>query len=811
MGASLDERTKNPMLKLYDCVVHQHDLRLAVFAALLCVFGAYATFTLAVLASTSDRKVMRVRWALAMIFVAATSIWATHLVAMAAFRIPMPSGYHLVPLVLSFFAALAPVGVAVYAEHRLRGRLLLAVASASLGFAIPASHFAAMAGLQVAGDVSWDPVAVVASVLVAIGFSVAALYAFGGRQRPRVALPAILFALGICIEHSIAMSAVTLTIDTGADFTDDLIAGPALALPVATVAMVVIGAAVAAFTWHRYIRAREAGEYQRLEGYADFAVEGLLVCDGSTVVWANSSAEALLERSRELLVGRLLSELLPAEAVTKLSSAPQVNAMIPVKRESLPVRLITKEIEFQGRPHTIIALRDQRDRLRVEAKMRRLADTDSLTGLVNRGRFTRTLERWLGSRRGDDRAVALFSLDLDRFKPVNDTQGHAAGDAVLVRVAGRLCSIVREGTVVARIGGDEFSIIARGMPNREAVRTLADRFVEVLSRPIAINGQIYEIGASVGVALAPWDGDTGEALVRNADLALYQAKRSGGGTHRMFEPGMDDQMQERRGLEVSLRRAAARQEFRVYFQPQVDARTGAYTGAEALIRWNHPERGIVPPSEFIAVAEQTNLIAGIGEWVLHTACAEAVTWPEHLTVAVNVSPVQFRDPRLVAIVAAALEESALPGHRLELEITEGVLIEDEDKALAILHELRRLGVRISLDDFGTGYLSLRHLSRFPFDKIKIDRSFVARASVDRDSAAIVRAIVSLGKNLGIATTAEGVETAEQRDFVTREGCDQLQGYLYGRPVPMADMPNAFRPTLNRKWLSSDSSIEAIAN
>ena len=276
---------------------------------------------------------------------------------------------------------------------------------------------------------------------------------------------------------------------------------------------------------------------------------------------------------------------------------------------------------------------------------------------------------------------------------------------------------------------------------------------------------------------------------------------------------MDARMQARRTLELALRRAAARQEFEVYYQPQVDTRTGRYTGAEALIRWNHPERGVVLPAEFIAVAEETNLITGIGEWVLRTACGEAATWPAHLSVAVNLSPVQFRDPRLLSIVASALDESGLPGHRLELEITESVLIDDEAGVLAILLRFRELGVRISLDDFGTGYSSLGHLSRFPFDKIKIDRSFVGRATIDKDSAAIVRAIVSLGASLGIATTAEGVETAEQHRFVAAEGCDQIQGFLFSRPVRVRNMPADFHrdPLRQSACRSSDSSIEATAS
>ncbi|GJE00583.1 putative signaling protein [Methylobacterium isbiliense] len=316
--------------------------------------------------------------------------------------------------------------------------------------------------------------------------------------------------------------------------------------------------------------------------------------------------------------------------------------------------------------------------------------------------------------------------------------------------------------------------------------------IDILTRPFLIDGHILNVGTSIGIALAPTDGANPEQLMRNADLALYGAKEDGRGGYRMFEDGMNARMQARRTLELDLRRAIARQEFELHYQPQVDARSGRYDGAEALIRWHHPAHGLVSPAQFIPLAEETGLINAIGEWVLRTACAEARSWPDHLTVAVNLSPVQFRDVRLVAMIRSILAEAGLPGSRLEIEITEGTLMQDEERTFAVLGELRADGIRISMDDFGTGYSSLSTLHRFPFDKIKIDQSFVRRVPHDRDSVAIVRAIATLGASLGIKTTAEGVETDRQARFIAEEGCDQIQGYLVSRPVPAARIAVLFR-------------------
>ena len=388
-------------------------------------------------------------------------------------------------------------------------------------------------------------------------------------------------------------------------------------------------------------------------------------------------------------------------------------------------------------------------------------------------------------RRGGE-PFAVLCIDLDRFKAVNDTLGHPVGDALLRKVGERLSKAAREGDVVARLGGDEFAVIQVGTDQPTASEALAARLVDLIGRTYVVDGHMLNIGASVGVALAPSDGDDADALLKHADLALYRAKADGRGVFRFFETGMDARMQARRSLEIDLRKALALKEFELAYQPQVRSEDGAVSGFEALLRWRHPERGAVSPADFIPLAEEIGLITPIGEWVLRTACAEAATWPDSVSLAVNVSPVQFRGAKLVDTVTSALARSGLAPSRLELEITEGALLDNTDTVLKVLNSLRDLGVRISMDDFGTGYSSLSYLQKFPFTKIKIDQSFVRRMDDSPDCSAIVRAVAALGASLGMKTTAEGVETEAQRERIRAEGCTEIQGYLTGRPMTAAD-------------------------
>ncbi len=427
------------------------------------------------------------------------------------------------------------------------------------------------------------------------------------------------------------------------------------------------------------------------------------------------------------------------------------------------------------------------ERRAAEARLVHVAHHDALTDLPNRVLFRLNLQAELAhAQRGE--ALALLCLDLDQFKAVNDTLGHPTGDTLLQAVAERLAQETRDTDTVARLGGDEFAIIQTRIGRPMEAIWFASRLLAVIQAPFDIDGHSVCIGTSIGIAFAPQDGTDADHLLRAADLALHRAKADGRGIYRLFRAEMDAEMQARRLLELDLRQAMQSNQIEVHYQPVVEVRDCGVSGFEALLRWRHADRGYVPPSEFIPLAEEIGLITALGEWVLQQACADAAAWPGAARVAVNISPVQFRSRDIVEVVAAALRSSGLPPERLELEVTETVMLEDTEATLATLKRLRELGVCLAMDDFGTGYSSLGYLRRFPFDRIKIDQSFVRELDRSRDCGAIVRAIASLSRELGMLTTAEGVETQEQFDSLARIGCTEAQGYLFSPAVPMAKVP-----------------------
>jgi diguanylate cyclase (GGDEF)-like protein len=423
---------------------------------------------------------------------------------------------------------------------------------------------------------------------------------------------------------------------------------------------------------------------------------------------------------------------------------------------------------------------------RTDNAIARQARFDPLTGLPNRLHFRERLAGAAAHMRTTGTPAALLYLDLDRFKQVNDTLGHPVGDALLVKVAERMRAALRGDDVVGRLGGDEFAVLTQAV-DAEALATLGKRLIDLVSRPYLVEGHMLSVGTSIGLALMPEDADDVDRIAKCADLALYRAKEDGRGVLRRYAPEMDQRIQARRSLEFDLRKALALREFELFYQPQFDVDSGRATGFEALIRWRHPERGLVPPSGFVPLAEETGLIVPIGEWVLRTACAEAATWPEDVAVAVNLSPAQFRTGKLVQTVLSTLAATGLSANRLELEITESVLLDNDETNRAVLTQLHELGVRIAVDDFGTGYSSLAYLRSFPFDKIKIDQSFVREMASDADSEAIVRAVVDLGATLGMTTIAEGVETREELERIRAHGCTEIQGFLFGRPTPLEEV------------------------
>ncbi|QOG20844.1 putative bifunctional diguanylate cyclase/phosphodiesterase [Bradyrhizobium sp. SEMIA] len=442
-----------------------------------------------------------------------------------------------------------------------------------------------------------------------------------------------------------------------------------------------------------------------------------------------------------------------------------------------------RRLMIEGREGYLVVVVDITERRKAEARIAHMALHDGLTNLANRALHQRWLAEALESANAVGNRVAALCIDLDLFKNVNDSFGHLIGDRLLEQVADRLRSRVAGNNLAARLGGDEFSIILTDDTSPTHVSQFAGDLIRTLSAPYEIDDNEVIIGASVGIALSPGDGASSAELMRNADIALYRAKEDGRGTHRFFEREMDQQVQRRREMELDLRRAFASSEFELYYQPLVEIASDKISGFEALLRWPHPGKGMISPAEFIPLAEEMGLIGPLGEWVLREACKEAVKWPLEIKVAVNLSPVQFRSRNLVQVVISALANSGLAPKRLELEITESVFLAETEANLAILHQLRELGVSISLDDFGTGYSSLSYLRSFPFDKIKIDRSFVKDLAKRSDCGAIVRAISGLGRSLNITTTAEGVETTEQLDWLRAEGCNEVQGFLFSGARP----------------------------
>ena len=418
-----------------------------------------------------------------------------------------------------------------------------------------------------------------------------------------------------------------------------------------------------------------------------------------------------------------------------------------------------------------------------EEQIRHLARHDALTGLPNRLLFGEELGRCLARLSQSQEPFALLCLDLDHMKEVNDSWGHAGGDAMLVEVAARVKGQLRPGDICGRIGGDEFAILLAGAATREAISPLAEKIVQSLAMPFSFNGGSLTLGGSIGIAMAPADGMEADTLLKSADMAMYRTKRSGRGAFHFFEADMDARARARRQMETDLRSALQKNEFRLYYQPLIDVHSGKITGSEALLRWQHPVHGLVMPLDFVPLAEDMGLIVPIGEWVIRQACRDAVSWPADIRVAVNLSAVQFRSPGLVAVVMSALAQSGLDARRLEVEVTESVLVSESQTACAILDTLRLLGVRTALDDFGTGYSSLTYLRQMPFDKIKIDRSFINDLLTHADSAAIVHALIGLAGGLKMSITAEGVETQAQLTHLREQGCGEAQGYLIGRPTP----------------------------
>jgi diguanylate cyclase (GGDEF)-like protein/PAS domain S-box-containing protein len=725
-------------------------------------------------------------------------IWATHFIAMLAYDPGIGAGYNVALTVLSLLIAILITGAGLaIALGDFGHKAVTAIGGAVVGSGVAAMHYAGMQALEVPARITWSPGLVAVSIALGIVWAAFALYvAAQPDARGRTLIATALLTLAIVSMHFTAMSAVLLVPDPTRVTSSLSLSPTSLSLVVAGTAAIILGMCFVAAIGDR--RSKDKLRRQKLLLDAALANMSQGLCmfepDGRIILF-NERYEQLTGLSAASLHGHSLLDVIksrvlpgsPEEFVAQVVTAMRegkINTRIIDTTDGRTLRVIEQPRQEGG---WVSTLEDITEWQKAQAKISHMARHDALTNLPNRRLFRERLEDAL-RRVARDEKVAVFCLDLDRFKEVNDTLGHPVGDELLKQVARRLSECAREGDTVARLGGDEFAVVQVGGDWRVAeTSALANRLIEVISSPYTVHDHQSVIGATVGISVAPDDGDGPDQLLKNADMALYRAKGDGRGGYRFFEAGMDARAQARRLLELDLRTAMSTGEFEVHYQPLLDIKTNNIICFEALLRWNHPQRGLILPSEFISLAEETGLIVPIGDWVLRTACIDAARWPDDIHVAVNISPAQFKNRNLVASVSAALSAARLSANRLELEITESVLLQDTEATLATLHKFRALGLRISMDDFGTGYSSLSYLRSFPFDKIKIDRSFVAELAVRGDSMAIVRAVTGLGRSLGISTTAEGVETSEQLALLRSEGCNEVQGYLFSPARPAAEV------------------------
>jgi diguanylate cyclase (GGDEF)-like protein/PAS domain S-box-containing protein len=772
------------MLKVYDCIATAHDLRLVGLAAVICILASFAAINLLRHARKS-RGYTRHVWLGVSAISTGFGIWATHFVAMLAFTPGLPSGYNIVLTILSLVAAIGLTGAGLAVSlipHWRHGPWL---GGAIVAGGIAAMHYTGMAAFEIAGTISWDPVLVAASIILGAAIGAIALpVGLHGQGHKWKAGGAVLLTLAICSHHFTAMGAVTIIPDPTIQVSQSALPAAWLAVGVALASFAILGLALAGVVLDIRDRRRSELEVDRMRDLANASVEGLVVCDGEEIISVNTSFAALTGLSAFELVGANLEDCFPDKtARAKLLSGSNQVIETSLRRQDgamTPVELILRPIVFAGRPHHVIAVRDLQARKEAEQHIHYLAHHDALTSLPNRGYFHARIDQEIAALAGGE-SLAILCLDLDRFKEVNDLFGHAAGDKVLQTVASRVTAVLGERHMMARLGGDEFAILMPAVAYPAVAGRLAEAILEAL-RASSDAPETNIISASIGIAICPDDAADRQALLSHADTALYRAKSEGRNTYRFFEARMGAEVRDRRMLEHDLRLAIARDEMRVVYQPQKDVLSNAVTGFEALLRWQHPTRGAVSPAYFIPIAEETNAILEIGDWVLRTACREAAKWTQPLMVAVNVSAVQLYNANFVQELHQILLETGLPASRLEIEITETALVRDFNRALATLRLIKALGIRIAMDDFGTGYSSLSNLRAFPFDKIKIDGSFIKSVDSNDQAATIVKAVLGLGRGLGLPVLAEGVETDAELQFLTGEQCDGVQGYLLGRPA-----------------------------
>jgi diguanylate cyclase (GGDEF)-like protein len=771
------------MMRVLTCLGGQHVLWLVALAAMLCVATcstAIRTFSRAMW----SRGAGRAGWILMAGVASGAGAWATHFLAMLAYNPGLPTAFsaNLTALSLNEAVVATTAGCAIAALGQ--RPIWRCAGGAVIGLGIAAMHYIGMAAFQTEGTIEWGKDLVAASVVICGALSA---FSFGilsaARNRQRIWLATATFTLGILLLHFIGMGAIVILPDPRIAVPPKSVSDAALAVAISVIAVLILGAGNAMDLVYTEARGNMRKGFH---AFVDASVDGVAIVVEDKIVHANEQFCRLLQAPREELIGRrLCGELLQVSDRAAHPPSPIIeNGTLKAAQDAeIPVEVLARPMIVEGADYVVYSLRDLREKQQALSKIRYFSEHDALTGLPNRALFQLRLQSAL--KRSDDLpGAAVLFVDLERFKEVNDIFGHGAGDAILRGVGTRLRALTREGTFVARLSGDEFAVMQESADSTTA-EALAREIVTQLSAPFVFGGERIALGCRIGIALSPQDGTTPNELFARAEIALQRAKSSGRGTHCFFDAALDEDVHDQRALAFDLTHAIAEGQLEVYYQPLSLIPSMQIVGFEALLRWHHPVRGMISPAVFIPIAEETQIICELGAWILRTVCAEAASWANPLKVSVNLSPVQLGDPALPETMQEILFTTGMTADRLELEVTETALMRNPQRALDVLRRLKALGIRIAMDDFGTGYSSLSTLQAFPFDKIKIDKSFVERVDTHGQAASIVKAVLSLGRSLKIPVLVEGVETQRQLDFLAREGAEEIQGYLVGRPQPIA--------------------------
>lgn len=792
LGALGDKKRIGMIERIFDSLFHGHDYRvlfLAVFLALFCAVTCLFLLQRARVCAEHERK----RWLVVTAVSVGCGIWATHMIASLGWDLRIPVKHSVFMSGVAGLASIAIVGagcvIATYNRTR-RARLLSGII---VGAGIAATHFTEMTSINVQGQLFFDPRFSSLALIIGVALSGASFVVMHKTDDAvRQILAALLLAGAMIAMHIVGVAGIVVTHEVGAAVPDKLVSDTVMGFTVSIAAFALLSAALAMAISDFRVSRDGAVEVDRLRSLADAAIEGIVVVDhGGHIVNANQSFLGLVGNSmrgvsgvdfsryfRDFPSGQTITEM--AEAGVKLEEATLVSATA----EEIPTELYFKSAIVSGEAHNVAVVRDLRERRAAEQRINFLANYDVLTGLANRQLMMDRLQHALDAAAQAEQKVILHYLDIDAFKEMNTAIGQQAADQLLKFFAGRLTGSLRGMVTVARIGADQFCIVQEAVRLQESAELLHERLRRKLAQPFTVAGQEVRLTACVGTAMAPDDAGTPAHLLARAEIAMKKAKNLGRGSFCFYELASDRALEDRRKLKVELAQALTDGEIFLLYQPQFDIDSGEIAGFEALARWRHKKRGIISPVEFIPLAEESGLIVDIGEWIFREACREAASWNKPLRIAVNLSPLQFVDDNLPDKIAAMLDHCGLEATRLELEITEGVLIEDEVRALAMLTRLKEKGILLAMDDFGTGYSSLSYLRQFPFDKLKIDKSFITDLKDDQQALGIVKGMIGLAHGLDIPVLAEGVENEAQLAMLRLEHGDEVQGFYTGKPMPI---------------------------